>query len=311
MRGFMRFVRSSRLLMVGAIAFIITLAAALAAFLCDRLGVGVPWLPSGLHAVSALSGLTAGGKPRIALGHGMAVPAPVVARRLGTGHTPVDEPQGQLPGQRRHRTGVRPSQGRVLPRPRIRLVRAVQGRARRLHHPLEHQTTPDTTRWTHPGGILESVHRGLSLYPNKQRPTIGAQFTTGRWPPLFFRMPSGVELEFVERAPVLGHVHAAVAPVNEPIHAGFGAADVEVAQALAVGLLRIEQGLELLGREDEEHGLAPARLRRRGCMRRTGWLSALRGLIECHPDMGLPVSEPRLRLAAINTGWRLPSCPMM
>lgn len=69
-------------------------------------------------------------------------------------------------------------------------------------------------------------------------------------------MPSGVEFEFVERAPVLGHVHAAVAPVNEPIHAGFGAADVEVAQALAVGLLRIEQGLELLGREDEEHGLA-------------------------------------------------------
>lgn len=74
--------------------------------------------------------------------------------------------------------------------------------------------------------------------------------------PVFFRMPSGVEFEFVERAPVLGHVHAAVAPVNEPIHAGFGAADVEVAQALAVGLLRIEQGLELLGREDEEHGLA-------------------------------------------------------
>ena len=63
MRGFMRFVRSSRLLTVGAIAFIITLAAALAAFLCDRLGVGVPWLPSGLHAVSALSGLTAGASP--------------------------------------------------------------------------------------------------------------------------------------------------------------------------------------------------------------------------------------------------------
>ena len=63
MRGFMRFVRSSRLLMVGAIAFIITLAAPLAAFLCDRLGVGVPWLPSGLHAVSALSGLTAGASP--------------------------------------------------------------------------------------------------------------------------------------------------------------------------------------------------------------------------------------------------------
>lgn len=59
MRGFMRFVRSSRLLMVGAIAFIITLAAALAAFLCDRLGVGIPWLPFGLHAVSVLGGLTA------------------------------------------------------------------------------------------------------------------------------------------------------------------------------------------------------------------------------------------------------------
>lgn len=45
MRGFMRFVRSSRLLTVGAIAFAVTLAAALAAFLCDRLGVGVLWLP--------------------------------------------------------------------------------------------------------------------------------------------------------------------------------------------------------------------------------------------------------------------------
>ena len=40
-------------------------------------------------------------------------------------------------------------------------------------------------------------------------------------------------------------------------------------------------------------------------------VSALRGLMECYPAMGLPVSEPRLRLAAINTGWRLPSCPMM
>lgn len=59
MRGFMRFIRSSRLLMVGAIAFAVTLAAALAAFLCDRLGVGIPWLPFGLHAVSVLGGLTA------------------------------------------------------------------------------------------------------------------------------------------------------------------------------------------------------------------------------------------------------------
>ena len=35
------------------------LAAALAAFLCDRLGFGVPWLPSGLHAVSVIGGLVA------------------------------------------------------------------------------------------------------------------------------------------------------------------------------------------------------------------------------------------------------------
>ena len=54
----------------------------------------------------------------------------------------------------------------VLPRPRVRLVRAVQGRAGRLHHPLEHQTTPDTTRGTHPGGVPEHVPRGLTLYPN-------------------------------------------------------------------------------------------------------------------------------------------------
>lgn len=59
MRGFMRFIRSSRLLTVGAIAFDVTLAATLAAFLCDRLGVGIPWLPFGLHAVSTLFGLTA------------------------------------------------------------------------------------------------------------------------------------------------------------------------------------------------------------------------------------------------------------
>lgn len=56
MHGFIRFIKSSRLLTVGAIAFIITLAAALAAFLCDRLGVGVPRLPSGLHAVCAICG---------------------------------------------------------------------------------------------------------------------------------------------------------------------------------------------------------------------------------------------------------------
>lgn len=34
----------------------VTLAAALAAFLCDRPGFGVPRLPSGLHAVCAICG---------------------------------------------------------------------------------------------------------------------------------------------------------------------------------------------------------------------------------------------------------------
>lgn len=83
MRGFMRFVRSSRLLTVGAIAFIITLAAALAAFLCDRLGVGVPWLPSGLHAVSALSGLTAGASPVLHSDMGWQYRHPWWCERLG------------------------------------------------------------------------------------------------------------------------------------------------------------------------------------------------------------------------------------
>ena len=59
MHGFIRFIKSSRLLTVGAIAFIITLAAALSAFVCARLGFGVPWLPSGLHVVSASGGLVA------------------------------------------------------------------------------------------------------------------------------------------------------------------------------------------------------------------------------------------------------------
>lgn len=102
-----------------------------------------------------------------ALGHGMAVPAPMVEEGARTPrHPPVHEPQGQLPGQRGGRAGLRPLEGRVLPRPCVRLVRTVQTRAGRLHHPLEHQTTPDTTRGTHPGGVLEHVPRGLTLYPN-------------------------------------------------------------------------------------------------------------------------------------------------
>lgn len=59
MHGFIRFIKSSRLLTVGAIAFIITLAAALSAFVCARLEFGVPWLPSGLHVVSVSGGLVA------------------------------------------------------------------------------------------------------------------------------------------------------------------------------------------------------------------------------------------------------------
>ncbi|TCF18868.1 transposase [Bifidobacterium longum subsp. longum] len=68
--------------------------------------------------------------------------------------------------QRGDRAGVRPPEGRVLPRPRVRLVRAVQARAGRVHRALEHQTAPDTTRGTHPGGVPEHVPRGLGLYPN-------------------------------------------------------------------------------------------------------------------------------------------------
>lgn len=59
MRGLMRFIGLGRLLTVGAIAFAVTLAAALAAFLCARLEFGVPWLPSGLHVVSVSGGLVA------------------------------------------------------------------------------------------------------------------------------------------------------------------------------------------------------------------------------------------------------------
>ena len=48
----------------------------------------------------------------------MAVPAPMVAGRARTPrHPPVHEPQGQLPGQRGDRAGLRPLEGRVLPRP--------------------------------------------------------------------------------------------------------------------------------------------------------------------------------------------------
>lgn len=52
-------VSDGNLLVTGAIAFIITLFAALSAFVCARLEFGVPWLPSGLHVVSVSGGLVA------------------------------------------------------------------------------------------------------------------------------------------------------------------------------------------------------------------------------------------------------------
>lgn len=48
----------------------------------------------------------------------------------------------------------------------IRFVRAVQGRARRVHRAPGHRTAPGKARGTHPGGIPEHVPRGLTLYPN-------------------------------------------------------------------------------------------------------------------------------------------------
>ena len=102
-----------------------------------------------------------------ALGHGMAVPAPMVAEGVRTAeHMPVDEPQGQLFGQRHDRAGVRTPEGRVPPRQGIRFVRLIQARAGRVHHVLEHQTTPGKTRGTHPGGVPEHVPRVLGMYPD-------------------------------------------------------------------------------------------------------------------------------------------------
>ena len=77
----------------------------------------------------------------------------------------VREQEGQLHRQRRHRAGVRSSQGRVLHRPRVRLVRGVQNRAGRVHGPLEHQAKAKTTGGTHPGGIPEHVPHSLIRYP--------------------------------------------------------------------------------------------------------------------------------------------------
>ena len=47
--------------------------------------------------------------------------------------------KGQLHRQRRDRAGLRPYQGRVLPRAELRELRGVQGEARGVHRPLEHE----------------------------------------------------------------------------------------------------------------------------------------------------------------------------
>ena len=71
---------------------------------------------------------------------GVAVPE----RRLGgqaggRGYRAKHVAQGQLHRQRRHRAGLRPYQGRVLPRAELRELRGVQGEARGVHRPLEHE----------------------------------------------------------------------------------------------------------------------------------------------------------------------------
>ena len=47
--------------------------------------------------------------------------------------------KAQLHRQRRDRAGLRPYQGRVLPRAELRELRGVQGEARGVHRPLEHE----------------------------------------------------------------------------------------------------------------------------------------------------------------------------
>lgn len=61
-----------------------TRAAALMAFVCARLGFGVPWLPSGLHVVSASGGLVAAFS-LAAAAHGASPPSTMSGRRTGCG----------------------------------------------------------------------------------------------------------------------------------------------------------------------------------------------------------------------------------
>ena len=56
MHGFIRFIKSSRLLTVGAIAFIITLTGGLSALVGARVELGVAGHRCGLHVVSVSGG---------------------------------------------------------------------------------------------------------------------------------------------------------------------------------------------------------------------------------------------------------------
>lgn len=78
-----------------------------------------------------------------ALGHGLAVPAGRLVQAVGGGRRGAEHvPEGQLHRQRRDGAGVRPHQGRVLPRKDVAGLRVLQGGPRRLRGPLEHEEAP-------------------------------------------------------------------------------------------------------------------------------------------------------------------------
>lgn len=89
-----------------------------------------------------------------ALGYGLAVPTCGVRRRAGGERLrPEHVAQGQLHRQRRDGAGLRPHQGRVLPRARLGCVRGAQARPRGLHPPLEPREAPDQAEGPDPGGV--------------------------------------------------------------------------------------------------------------------------------------------------------------
>ena len=70
----------------------------------------------------------------------LAVPACRLVRAAeGRRDRPEHVQEGQLHRQRRHRAGLRPYQGRVLPRKDVAGLRVLQGGPRRLRGPLEHE----------------------------------------------------------------------------------------------------------------------------------------------------------------------------